>query len=379
MSAFPIGMKIYDNNWYLKHNLEPENAAGLLAAMGINFVIAQSRLLPMQNNAISSVVPKHLRDRYAGLDDVAFRNALKDHNIQYYACMNIGFDADAANKHPEWLPVDQHGATGTQTDWYVGLSPTKSVFMDNKATQLFQAVSILKPDGVHFGFARWPGFWETWLPGATRNSIREYCYSEDTLNKFSQHAQLDINISNPVAAFKDISTQHRKLFTEWKCSQTHKMISMLKQIARSAIPNLPIAINTIPFGPDDFGNAVMEVLGQNHATLGSTVDIFEVMAYHQILKRPASWPAEISAEIRCRSRQVTWCTLQTGPHYTSSRYCADQRNRDVKLSEIQTILNSLTPDTIDGVCFFTMTDFLDAGRGQKLQELVTLYSRSING
>jgi hypothetical protein len=41
-------------------------------------VIAQSRFLPMADSAVDSAVRKSDRARYASLDDVAFRRALKD-------------------------------------------------------------------------------------------------------------------------------------------------------------------------------------------------------------------------------------------------------------------------------------------------------------
>ena len=53
-----VGMKIYDNVWYLRHRLEPEEAADILAGMGVTYVMAQSKTLPMQDTAIESEVKK---------------------------------------------------------------------------------------------------------------------------------------------------------------------------------------------------------------------------------------------------------------------------------------------------------------------------------
>ena len=41
-----LGIKIYDNDWFLRHHHSPEAAADILAQMGATFVIAQSRFLP---------------------------------------------------------------------------------------------------------------------------------------------------------------------------------------------------------------------------------------------------------------------------------------------------------------------------------------------
>src|SRR5262245_60938600 len=87
-----VGMKIYDNAWYIQHRLEPEQAADILAGMGVTYVLAQSRLLPMQDTAIESEVTAAHAARLATLDDRAFRDCLKDRGISYFASLNFGFD-----------------------------------------------------------------------------------------------------------------------------------------------------------------------------------------------------------------------------------------------------------------------------------------------
>ena len=76
-----IGMKIYDNVWYLQHMLEPEQAADILSSMGVTFVLSQSKLLPMQDTAIESEVTPEQQKRFAKLNDRAFRDAVADRGI----------------------------------------------------------------------------------------------------------------------------------------------------------------------------------------------------------------------------------------------------------------------------------------------------------
>jgi hypothetical protein len=121
-SGLSVGMKIYDNDWFLTHQLEPEQAVDVLKAMGVTWLIAQSRFLPMADSAVDSAVRKSDRERYASLDDVAFRRALKDRGIAYFAVLNICFDPAFAARHPELLPVDQFGRRAETQDWYIGLN-----------------------------------------------------------------------------------------------------------------------------------------------------------------------------------------------------------------------------------------------------------------
>ena len=78
-----IGLKVYSNDWYLKYNLSYTQAADLLSEWGVNFIIAQSKVLPMPDTAVKSEVPPELMDRYLAYDDVKFREALSKNDIEY--------------------------------------------------------------------------------------------------------------------------------------------------------------------------------------------------------------------------------------------------------------------------------------------------------
>ena len=45
--TFRTGMKVYDNDWFLRFDLDYDDAARLLADWGVTFILAQSRYLPM--------------------------------------------------------------------------------------------------------------------------------------------------------------------------------------------------------------------------------------------------------------------------------------------------------------------------------------------
>ncbi len=366
MSKFPVGMKIYNNDWSLKYGFRPREAAEFIAELGVNFVITQSHILPMQSSTVFNAhsAPDGLRN------DLEFREELKKCGVRYFACMNVGFDPEAARKNPEILPVDQYGNPGEQCDWYVGIPLSNRAFIDDKAQKLRAAVDILQPDGLHFGFARWPGFWETWQSGMTRNNLREFCFSHDTMQQFGEWSRLSLPIDDPIACASQISTHHRALFTDWKCTITHDMIATLKAAARDIAKDIPVAVNTVPFQMHEFDGALEHVLGQRHATLPDVVDIFEVMAYHQILKRDIAWPAKIASVIKETTGQTTYCTLQTGAHYLSGMHENAGRIKTVRACEVQEMVDKLLATDVDGLCFFTLADFLDGPEKAELARIV---------
>src|SRR3569833_3857310 len=134
-----LGFKIYDNDWFLKHGMEPGQAADVLAGLGATFEIAQSRFLPMQVSAVDSQV-RDADGRYDRLDDIAFRNALRERGIAYFGCLNICFDPALAAAHPELLPIDQFGRIEEKQDWYIGLPPDREENVAQKIALLETAV-----------------------------------------------------------------------------------------------------------------------------------------------------------------------------------------------------------------------------------------------
>jgi len=371
-----FGVKIYDNDWFLRHRLAPERAADLLAAWGVTYVIAQSKYLPMSDSAVTSAVSEEDRRSYEALDDVAFRNLLRERGIGYFACLNICFDPAFSRSHPELAAIDQRGRVMQQEDWYIGLPPDREENLNHKIDLLKRAVAALKPDAIHLGFVRWPGFWETWLPGDSRADKPEYCFSERTVSAFSLDTGLSLPSADPVLAARTINERHRAAWTEWKCRKTVAAIAGIRHELAAVQPGLDYSINTLPFFQSDFDNAVEEVFGQDIDALSDVVDIFEVMAYHQILARPPQWPAEVASDIRRRSRaRRAICTLQAKALYLEGMHAGRDRTAEITAQEFGKALEALAVSEVDGVCVFTFSDLLDMRDSEKGRQMLDALGR----
>lgn len=354
-----VGMKIYDSIWYLRHRLEPEEAADILAEMGVTFVLTQGRLLPMQDSAIESAVTSAEIARFENLDDRKFRDALKSRRIAYFACLNFGFDPAYISTHPELLPIDQFGNRERAIDWYIGLPPDRSENISHKTGLLEVAVKALEPDGIHLGFIRWPGFWETWLPDVERSSMPEYCFGPETLGRFCNETGADLPIDSPRMAAHLIAAQHRVSWRDWKCEMTNRAVRAIRSSVSAIKPDIKIAINTLPFLPTDFDNAVEEVFGQSIVGLGEVTDLFEVMAYHQILRRGTDWPGAIATDVKRRTGVTTVSTVQCRALYTNGMHSKRGRAESISTEEFLETVESVEASEADGICVFTFTDFLD--------------------
>lgn len=358
-----LGVKIYDNDWFIRHKLSAAETADLLEAWGVTYVIAQSKFLPMQDSAVASAVSQSDLAAYHALSDVGFREELKRRGISYFACLNICFDPKFFAAHRQLAPIDQFGNPMQPQDWYVGITPICEENLAHKIELLKVGVAELKPEAIHLGFMRWPGFWETWLPGDRRADKPEYSFDRDTVRRFREETGIATAMpDDPRSAAEVILTRHRAEWTRWKCRQTVATIGRIRKELEPIRGGLQYSINTLPFFKDDFEGAVEEVFGQDFEMLAEVVDVFEVMAYHQILARPADWPAKVASDIRQRSGRQAICTVQASPLYLEGMHRGRGRQPTLPPEEFASALQAIADSPVDGACIFTFSDLLN-GRG----------------
>ena len=231
--TFRTGMKVYDNDWFLRFDLDYDDAARLLGDWGVTFVLAQSRYLPMPDTAIKSEVPERLKDRYAAYDDRLFREALRRVRIQYVATCLVGLDPEAVAADPNLVPVDANGRAGEKIDWYQGIPPDRTAHIDRKIALVERAAQELRPDGVHLCFMRWPGFWETWLPDTSRADFPDYDHSRGTLNRFAEQTGVEVPETSPREAAQWIVRNARAAWIDWKCATVAGVIGRFRDAVRA--------------------------------------------------------------------------------------------------------------------------------------------------
>jgi len=168
-----------------------------------------------------------------------------------------------------------------------------------------------------------------------------------------------VPVSDPVAAAALIAKAHKAAWRDWKCGVTVAAVGRIRDALRAIKPDIKIAINTLPFFLSDFDNVVEEVFGQSPSLLKEVADVFEVMAYHQILRRPPTWPAEIATDVKRRSRSTTVSTIQGGALYLDGMHADRGRATEITTDEFIGMVDGLEKSETDGLCVFTFTDFLD--------------------
>ncbi len=356
--AYALGMKIYDNDWYLRFGLDYDEAAGLLSDWGVTFVLTQSRLLPMPDSAVKSAVAPENAVRYASYDDRRFRDALARNGIKYVASCLMLFDPDALAADPSLNAVDAEGRWQEKIDWYIGIPPVRANHVANKVAKIEAAVHALAPDGIHLGFMRWPGFWELWMPHHSVRDFPEYSYDRDTLCAFEAATGIGLPSHDARTAAAWISANARATWIDWKCRVVVDLVTQVRHAARAIKPDVQMVLNTLPFGLADYDDAATNVFGQNFERLAGVIDVYEVMTYHQILKRGPEWPAAIGTEIKRRTGRTTVCTLQAAPLYLEGMHAGEARARTLSAAELAETSGHVARSPVDGQVFFLWTDFL---------------------
>ena len=53
-----LGMKVYDNDWFLKFRFSYSEVAKILKDWGVNLILTQSKYIPMPDTAVKSEISK---------------------------------------------------------------------------------------------------------------------------------------------------------------------------------------------------------------------------------------------------------------------------------------------------------------------------------
>ncbi|NIS78696.1 MAG: hypothetical protein GTO14_00350 [Anaerolineales bacterium] len=364
MSEFQVGMKIYDGDWFLKYNLSYEKAAQCLQEWGVTYVLAQNRFLPMPDSAIDSEVAPDLVERYRSFKDRDFRDALGMAGIEYWLAVCMFFDPRALEVDPSLVPVGSDGRLMPKIDWYIGISPSRDDFVCLKTTAIAEAVRALEPDGVFLSFTRWPGFWELWMPHLSRYDFPEYSYDPHTLDRFVQETGVHLPSQEPLNAAAWIETHAREVWTNWKCQVVKNVIRQVRSASRAEKSDVRIMLNTLPLG-FDFDVAQEKVFGQSVELLADGVDIFEVMTYHQILKRPIRWIPKIGEQVKRRTGKETVCALQARPLYLDGIHSKEKRSSTISAEEFAEAIDAIEASNLDGIVIFVWSDLLEKALMEK--------------
>lgn len=359
MGRSMLGMKVYDSAWFTRYNMDYAEGACWLKEHGITSVFTVNKYLPPPHSPTAVPLTPEQAARLERFDDLAFRNALQAEGLEYWATASMFYDTEVLDSRPESRPINRFGVPMPPQDWYRGCCPTDPFLVERKIASILDCVRAFSPDGIFLTFIRFPGFWEGVLPETTRDQIPLACFCPRCLKRFSSEMGVSLPKGDTKAIADWILSHERAKWADWKCRVIADVVRQVREAVQAVKPDTRIAFNTIPFGRSDYENAPMEVYGQGIEHLAPYVDLFEVMTYHQILKRPPSWIPTITAEVKERSGKPVICTVQVEPLYTEGYHAPAHRNPVLGPEEFEQSLDAAANSVADGAMVFAWTDFLN--------------------
>ena len=354
-----VAMKSYGFEWFTRYGLSPGEAAAAFAHQGVDWVAVQNLLDPLPGSAVDQASPGQ------GYDDRAVRDALRQRGLRVFEATAVFFQPRILAARPDLRPIDGRGRAMEQVGWYLGLCPSSRDYLAERCALMEEVVDRFRPEGVFLSFIRFPGFWEMWMRETARDEIVEYCFCERCTTRFEEETGHRLPGGAAPARAAVLRRDLRDEWTRWKCDLIASVVGALGAAARRVRPSVEVMANGLAFGRRDYGNAVMEVLGQDLTALSGPADHIELMFYHQILRRePGPWISEVTAEARSRTSRTLLACLQGKADYLDPPYAAGRRRPSIPVEEFAGALRAVVASAADGVMVYHWKDFLeDAATG----------------
>jgi len=354
-----VAMKSYGFEWFTTYGLSPSEAAEAFVRQGVDWVAVQNMLDPLPGSAVDQAPPG------SSYDDHRVRDALRDRGLRVFEATAVFHQPEILAGRPDLRPIDAHGRPMERFGWYVGMCPSSPEYLAERAALMEDVVGRFQPDGVFLSFIRFPGFWEVWMPETRREQIVEYCFCDRCTRRFEEETGHRLPDGPVPARAAVLQHELRDEWTGWKCGTIASVVATLRAAAHRARPGVEVMVNGLALGRDDYGNAVMEILGQDLEALSGFTDHVELMFYHQILCRePAPWISQMTAEARSRTPRTLLACLQGKADYLDPLYAEGRRQPTIPLGEFTDALRAVAASPADGVMVYHWKDFLeDEARG----------------
>jgi len=245
-----------------------------------------------------------LWDRGFALDDLGITGVWLSHSLisdelihrchgegaRVYAEMGIMSGPRRAHyrAHPEVRPIGAGGQPLPTVPGYTTFAcPLAQCWRRQKLAQMEHRLREHELDGLWLDFIRYPGRWER-----PRPTLDQSCFCDESLARFEEFAHLTVPGDSTPQRAAWVLDEALDSWAAWKCSVIAEFVGQIKGLLRETRPQAMLGMFSVPWGPEDFDNAIQRVIGQDFARLAQHIDIFSPMLYHTMCGRPVEWIGE---------------------------------------------------------------------------------------
>jgi hypothetical protein len=316
--------------------------------------------------------PNPLWDAGSALDDLGITGVWVGHSkvdeelirrchgqgAKVYAEMGIMSGASRADyeAHPDVQPIGADGQPLTVVAGYTAFAcPLAAWWQGQRLAQIEHLMREYELDGLWLDFIRYPARWERPQP-----TLDQSCFCGESLARFEAFADLTIPGNTTAQRAAWILGQAVDQWAAWKCSVIAEFVCQIRSLLHDTRPQATLGMFSIPWGSEDFNNAIQHVIAQDLTQLAQHVDVFSPMLYHTMCGRHVEW---VGAHTR-------YLAQVTGRPVIPIVQAVDQPTPMRRGEFRQALLQGLAEPSA-GVMMFRLEDV--AGDSEKLAALQEIY------
>lgn len=276
--------------------------------------------------------------------------------VRIFADFAIFMGAGMAEQHPELWPIGENGKRIEKEGWYLGLCPTYEWLKEAKLKQIGDFLRQTPVDGVFLDFIRWPCYWEVPEP-----VIEQSCFCENSLSRFSIEEGVEIYGLTTRQKARYILQHYRQEWASWKAEEITGFVRRAAAVVKGARSKALLGLFVVPWRPEEYDNAIGEVICQDFPALAQSADIFSPMVYHAMCNREVEWVREYSSWLAGITGKPVWPIVQ-----------ATNVPRAVPAEELTQVLKEAFSAPVSGLLVFTMEAVLQ--EPEKLKAVKEVFS-----
>jgi len=213
-----------------------------------------------------------------------------DEGAKVYIEMGIMSGASPADYdvHPEVQPIGADGQPLPVVPGYTAFAcPLAHWWRGQRLASIEHLMREHELDGLWLDFIRYPARWER-----PRPTLDQSCFCDESFDGFEELSGLAIPGGTADQRATWILDEALDEWTAWKCSVIADFVAQIRAVVEEARPQAILGMFSIPWGPEDFDNAIQRVIAQDFARLARDIDVFSPMLYHTMCGRPVEWIGE---------------------------------------------------------------------------------------